>query len=61
MTIRISIFALAALLFVTVLATLSSAANAYAVDPSVEGEFRATTMLATGPLNLVVFEVSSGR
>ncbi|MEJ6395786.1 hypothetical protein V8J82_21180 [Gymnodinialimonas sp. 2305UL16-5] len=58
MTIRISILALAALLLITVLAALSSAAHAYAVDQIGDQAVTATDMLSTGPLNIVVSEVS---
>ena len=57
MTIRISIYLLATLLFVTVLAALSSGANAHTISPD-EDDFSSSRILATGPLNIVYFEVS---
>ncbi|MBF9044561.1 hypothetical protein HKCCE4037_14550 [Rhodobacterales bacterium HKCCE4037] len=58
MTVRISLVLLASLLLVTVLATLSHPANAYAVLPEVEDTLSSTELMATGPLNVIVL---SGR
>ncbi|WP_224816840.1 hypothetical protein [Hasllibacter sp. MH4015] len=58
MTIRISLLALATLLFLVVLATISSPAVAHATDPDFEDGLVSSRILSTGPLNVVVFEVS---
>ena len=56
MTVRVSLVLLASLLFVSVLATLSSTADAYALDPSVEAALSSSRMMSAGPLNVIVFE-----
>jgi len=58
MTIRISISLLASLLFVTVLAAFTSGANAHTSGPAEEEDFSSSRILATGPLNIVYFEIS---
>ncbi len=58
MTIRISLLFLATLLFVIVLATLSNSANAHSDDAILADDFSSSRILATGPLSVVVFEVS---
>ena len=56
MTVRVSLVLLASLLFVSVLATLSSRADAYALDPEVETGLSSSDMMSSGPLNVIVFE-----
>lgn len=56
MTVRVSLVLLASLLFVSVLATLSSSAEAYAIDPEAETGLSSTSMMSSGPLNVIVFE-----
>ncbi|MEX3017098.1 hypothetical protein [Gymnodinialimonas hymeniacidonis] len=58
MTLRISLVLLASLLFVTVLATLSLPADAYAIAPEAEGTLSSAQMMSTGPLNVIIFEIS---
>lgn len=58
MTLRISIVFLASLLLISVLATLSNPAGAYAVTPEVDAALSSVQMMSTGPLNVIVFEVS---
>lgn len=56
MTLRISLFILATLTFITVLATVS--ANAYPTTPEIDDEVNSVTLLSTGPLNVVTYRVS---
>lgn len=58
MTIRLSLLTLAMLLLISVLASLSAPANAYGIEPTDEDGLTARRILSTGPLNIVVFEVS---
>ncbi len=59
MTVRVSLVLLASLLIVSVLATLSSTAEAYALDPSVEAALSSSRMMSAGPLNVIVFETQA--
>lgn len=56
MTFRISLSILATLLFICVLATLSSTANAHTSNLD-EDAISSIRIMATGPLNIVYFEV----
>ncbi len=58
MTLRISLVLLASLLFITVLATLSLPADAYAIPPEGDDTLSSARMMSTGPLNVIVFELS---
>jgi hypothetical protein len=58
MTIRLSLLLLATLLGLVVLATLSGTASASAIDPALDAAFEARRILSTGPLNVIVFEIS---
>lgn len=60
MPIRNPLFILAMLLLLIVLAPIPGAANAHVAGPDLEAEIAASRMLSTGPLNVVVFEVSRG-
>lgn len=57
MTIRLSIIFLATLLFLVVLATLASPADAHADEPATE-RVSAVRVLSTGPLSIVVYQLS---
>ncbi|MEJ6391101.1 hypothetical protein [Gymnodinialimonas ulvae] len=58
MTLRVSLVFLASLLLISVLATLSSSADAYAVSQDAEDALSSVRMMSTGPLNVIVFELS---
>ena len=58
MTLRISLILLASLLFVSVLATLSLPAEAYGIAPETAEQPTSAQMMSTGPLNVIVFELS---
>jgi hypothetical protein len=58
MAIRVSLVFLASLLLICVLATLSNPAGAYAVPPEGDVALSSARMMSTGPLNVIVFEVS---
>jgi hypothetical protein len=58
MTLRLSLLFLATLLFLVALATFSGQARAHTGDPAAPGEITASRILATGPLNIIVFTVS---
>lgn len=49
---------LAPLLIATVLATLPQSASAHTNGPAEEEDFSSSRIMATGPLNVVVFRVS---
>ncbi|OAN78977.1 hypothetical protein A8B78_01040 [Jannaschia sp. EhC01] len=53
-----SLSLLASLLIVVVLATAPTGASAHTNAPAEEEDFSASRILATGPLNIVVFRVS---
>ncbi|WP_341863367.1 hypothetical protein [Gymnodinialimonas sp. 57CJ19] len=53
-----SLSRLAPLLIVTVLAALPETATAHTGNPAEEDAFPASRIMATGPLNIVVYRVS---
>lgn len=58
MPISKSLSFMALLLIVTVLATLPQSAIAHSTGPAEEEDFSSSRILATGPLNIVIFRVS---
>lgn len=52
------LFHLAPLLIVTVLAALPETATAHSSNPAEDYAFPASRIMATGPLNIVVYRVS---
>lgn len=57
MTLRLSLGLLATLMFITILASLSGAAQAHVVAPA-EEEISSIYVLSTGPLSDVIYQVS---
>lgn len=57
MTLRLSLLTIATLLFLTALMALSEPARAH-TGPLAEEGFAASWIMASGPLNVVVFRIS---